>query len=1191
MRGVFMKSMIAKILKSRRLVNNAKKYSIAGVLLFILGFYQNCSQYQANKPGMNSDLSVSAQVSISGPAEQFATQSAVMLTGSCASGMQVLIEGDVSTPLNTACTQGQFSASVTLSNGDGNKTVIVKQTDSSGRELASSRTFVRDTVAPAVSLIQPASGLAVGGSVSVQGLCEAGLPVRVQEGSSVSMQNCVAGALSYSHNLSSADGSVNLILSQTDAAGNTASITLALIKDTIAPAVTIVQPAAGATVTGSAVVSGACESGTDVEVTGAGVSAPVSVPCTGNAYSTAAVFTAGAGAKVIQVNQRDAAGNIGSASRSVTRQADLAPAVAITQPAANTYFQNTLTVSGTCQSGLPVVFSGTGWMSPANTTCTSGTFSAVITFTAGDGSKNLIVSQTSSAGLTGSASRTFVRDTTAPALTIASPAANSAYKSTVTLMGACEAGLNVQIAGSGVAAASSATCTSGAYSASVTLSNGDGSKTVQLSQTDAAGNATTVSRAFVKDTVAPVIAINQPAADTVGATGLTISGTCEGTLNISATGSGLASSMSKACAGGTFSMDIIFSAGDGTKAVQVSQTDAAGNTGSSSRNFKRETVVILDGVALYTQNCASCHGPIATSSKIGRNLSQVNNAIANVSSMAGLSFLTTAQRQAIVDALAPAGGVNSPFACTSPDDLGSSVIQRLSKTQYVNTLGDLFGSSVMSNARVSDALSTLPDDNVGDDSKVLSNVTNDQVEGYLSVGMAIGDTVNASDSLVTTVFTSCALAASPAATCIDSYLNNFAPKIFRRPLTSAELTEARAIANAGGNYRTNIKRLLVTHLSSPAFLIRLEVGTANDDSAKFALTPYEIATRISYAITDSMPDATLTTAAKNNALSTAAQIETQVRRLASTERGRQKVRGLFKRWLQQPERVDFSNLPADLIAGVQINGLGQAMADEMDMFLDYMIWERNAGYKELLTSKASFASNSTLASIYQHAPANPNRTPGSATAMMGGRRQGILMRSALMASTKGRTGMIARGVKFRRRVLCEELPSPTADIVEARENRELSEAEVLMMSNRKHIEHLTNTPVCMTCHSKINPTGAAFENLDPFGGLRTSEAIFDSSGKFLRSVAVDTAASVPTTSGGSLSVTDGFDLTTHVAESVEGPACFAKNAFRYTHQRMESPNDACELDAMYKHLTKADASILDAYVASVASQVSGLRKK
>ena len=116
-------------------------------------------------------------------------------------------------------------------------------------------------------------------------------------------------------------------------------------------------------------------------------------------------------------------------------------------------------------------------------------------------------------------------------------------------------------------------------------------KTVSVSQTDNAGNTGTASRGFVLDTVAPQVKITQPAANASSATGLTLSGTCETTLQVMIAGSGVANPGPVSCAAGTFSASINFSNGDGFKTVTVNQTDSAGNTGTDSRDFLRDSTV------------------------------------------------------------------------------------------------------------------------------------------------------------------------------------------------------------------------------------------------------------------------------------------------------------------------------------------------------------------------------------------------------------------------------------------------------------------------------------------------------------------------------------------------------------------------------------------------------------------------
>ncbi len=403
------------------------------------------------------------------------------------------------------------------------------------------------------------------------------------------------------------------------------------------------------------------------------------------------VFSNAIGNKDVQISQTDAAGNIGSVNRTFNRTST-GPAIAFTSPAANFAFKTKMTMTGTCQTGLNVYFSGAGINSTSNmhTMCTNGLFSAEVEggFTSGDGAKTIIVTQTNTSGQAGSASRTFVRDNLAPGITLVSPVANAEAKSGVQLVGNCENGLNVSISGTGISAASSLACANGMFSVPITFSANDGVKNIVMSQTDAAGNIGSVSRDFKRDNVAPVIAITSPAANTLGSTGLTIGGTCEGSYQVTASGSGVSSPVRKACSAGTFSIDVVFTAGDGNKVVQVAQTDGAGNSGTNSRTFVRGSVPVLDGVTLYTQNCAACHGALASSAKKDRSATLISGAIAAIPSMGttNLRALTSAQISAIADALK-----SPPVLASTATDIGAQPLKRLNNREFRNTIFDLTG--------------------------------------------------------------------------------------------------------------------------------------------------------------------------------------------------------------------------------------------------------------------------------------------------------------------------------------------------------------------------------------------------------------------------------------------------------------------------------------------------------------------
>jgi hypothetical protein len=514
------------------------------------------------------------------------------LQGTCETGLMVQISGSGSASPTTAnCNSGTFTGSVTVTAGDGNKQISISQTDAAGNTGTASRTFVRDSTAPVLGFTSPANGSFVQNTVSVSGVCETGFNVSITGTGITAPSNvaCNAGSFSASLTLSAGDGSKSISASQTDGAGNVSNDNLNLIKDTTAPVVAIVNPAANTVAQNGLTISGTCESGLNVLVAGSGAASTVTVPCAANAFTANVVFNSGDGVKNITATQTDAAGNSGSDNRNFVRDTT-GPALTITLPVANSYLANTFNLQGTCETGLTVSVSGAGISANTTTACVAGAFSVNLTPSSGDGTKAVTVSQTDAVGNTGSANRNFLRDTTAPNLTITSPVNGSYVSNSFVISGVCESGTPVSFSGTGISSAGNSPCNSGTYSATLTTSAGDGAKQVIVSQTDGAGNSAQVTGNYIKDSTAPVVAFVNPAENTVSATGVSVTGTCESGLNVNLSGSGMSGTQSVACTGSAFAANIVFSNGEGVKNVIATQTDAAGNTGSANRNFVKDSL-------------------------------------------------------------------------------------------------------------------------------------------------------------------------------------------------------------------------------------------------------------------------------------------------------------------------------------------------------------------------------------------------------------------------------------------------------------------------------------------------------------------------------------------------------------------------------------------------------------------------
>ncbi len=524
------------------------------------------------------------------------------------------------------------------------------------------------------------------------------------------------------------------------------------------------------------------------------------------------------------------------------------------------------------------------------------------------------------------------------------------------------------------------------------------------------------------------------------------------------------------------------------------------------------------------------------------------------------------------------------FKCTDDSQASETKSLLLSKQQLTNAIEDLFGVTTLNN--VSGALSSLGEPiNDSTTHARQSLVSSAEIDSFHSIAQAVAADVVGAQSRRENVFGACASMATPGPNCIDNFINNFAVKIFRRPLKPEESTFIKNLANSGGDYLTNLEAVLSYSLQSPYFLWRLELGEGgNHTPERTYLSQYEIATRLSFATIDSVPDDALLAAAKQGQLSNLAQIKAHAERLLQTPRGQEKVADMLSWWALADRAKDVSNLPAELTGSLELDGLNEAMSDELRVFVKQIVFQEQGSFRDLMTSKKSFASHAGLAEIYGHNPVT-----GVQPASFGGRRQGLLMRASFLTHDTFRTSIIHRGVDFQKRYLCNNIPSPNVNIMGDRDADALTHAELLETTNRESIAHQTKDPVCMGCHSVINPTGFAFENFDSFGRLRDQEMIFDSedNNSFVRTLPIDTNTVIPMSGNNDVPVSDAYDLITSMVETGEGAACMSRNLFRYVFEKREERVDDCELQRVYEGLNNPDQPLLEAVVELIANEHIG----
>jgi peptidoglycan/xylan/chitin deacetylase (PgdA/CDA1 family) len=549
-------------------------------------------------------------------------------------------------PLQTAVASvanGAWSTAVSTALTDGVYTTQASESDSAGNTGTSAPvTFTVDTSGPAVTVTAPVAGakltsatpqVAGTGSSAVDA---SSVRVSVYAGSTASGTPAqtgtatVAGDGTWSTNLTAlGDGTYTLQAAQTDGSGNVGtSPAVTFSIKTSAPAVTLTSPADGSTVkTATPTVSGAAG-------TAAGDSSQVTLQvyagstATGTPVQTAVATVANGAWSVVasrltdgvytaQATQTDSSGNTGTSSTATFTVDTSGPTVAITAPA-NGASLNTVTpqVTGT---GSPAgdastvrlsvyagsTASGTPTQTATATVAGAGTWSTNLTALS-DGTYTLQAAQTDGSGNVGtSPAVTFIIKTSAPAVTLTSPSAGSVLgTATPTVSGAAgTAAADSNLVTLRLYAGSTATGTP-VQTAAATVASGawsvvasrlsDGVYTAQATQSDSSGNTgTTAAVKFTIDTTAPVVTITQPAnGATITTSVLTASGTggtvtrdaSQVTLRVyagsSATGTP-AKTVTAPISAGAWTKDVSGLA-DGTYTLQATQTDSAGNVGTSA---------------------------------------------------------------------------------------------------------------------------------------------------------------------------------------------------------------------------------------------------------------------------------------------------------------------------------------------------------------------------------------------------------------------------------------------------------------------------------------------------------------------------------------------------------------------------------------------------------------------------------
>ena len=509
-----------------------------------------------------------------------------------------------------------------------------------------------------------------------------------------------------------------------------------------------------------------------------------------------------------------------------------------------------------------------------------------------------------------------------------------------------------------------------------------------------------------------------------------------------------------------------------------------------------------------------------------------------------------------------------PESCAGALDPGPSPIRRLTRVEYNNTVYQLLGDT-------SSPADTFPHDEeaAGFDNQAAALVVSPLLaEHYMGAAEALAGAH--AMTLMGQQTPTCIEPGLDPDSCrveVEAFIRSFGMRAYRRPMTNEEVAvyldifdEGTTLGESDYAPEVGVEMIMEGMLQSPHFLYRVEFGMADPvEGDVVALTSYEIASRLSYLLWNTMPDVGLFEAAEADELQTPEQIEAQARRMLNTPRARDAVKNFFRQWLDLDDiepRLSANGKNADIYPGYY-DGLLPLWREEIELFIDHVIFEENASVDALFTASYSMM-NQELADFY--GVTGPVSSEFVRVELDPTRYAGFMTQAGMLAlhSKPDRSSPIHRGKFVRETLLCQA-PPPPPDIVPEAPNVDPNQT-----TREQFLEHSAD-PLCSGCHRLMDPLGFGFEHFDGIGRYRETEwgLPIDASGEFISTLDIDGPY-------------DGVvEMASTLASSEQVTRCVVQQWFRYGYGRVETDADACSMDRVELDFAASDHDVKELIIA------------
>ncbi|HJU42779.1 MAG TPA: DUF1592 domain-containing protein [Vicinamibacterales bacterium] len=342
------------------------------------------------------------------------------------------------------------------------------------------------------------------------------------------------------------------------------------------------------------------------------------------------------------------------------------------------------------------------------------------------------------------------------------------------------------------------------------------------------------------------------------------------------------------------------------------------------------------------------------------------------------------------------------------------------------------------------------------------------------------------------VFSCRPLSQADEASCAGEIVRRIATQAFRRPVSDkdhARLMTFYARGRKDKNFEFGVSKALEAILASPQFLLRVEENKLT--SHAYQLADYELASRLSFFLLGSGPDAELLKLAGQGRLGLPGALSKQAKRLLQSPHADALATRFASQWLrlQDLERV----IPDPILYPYSDHTLSLALKKETELFVHSLVRE-DRSVLDLLTADYTYV-NERVARHY----GIPNVTGAHFRRVtLPGQRRGILGHGSVLTLTSiaDRTSPVMRG-KWVMEVLLGSPPPPPLPNVPALEETKGTTDSGRPLTVRERMEQHRSNPQCTSCHRVIDPLGLALENFDATGKWRIRDGTMavDTSGQ------------------------------------------------------------------------------------------------